>query len=145
MSYQGHERHRRRRGKDPDGSRQRGTDPDGSRRREPRQERDTGTYWAGGGDQNAPAWPGATDYQDPAAYRDSAGPCLPQNGGPEAVGGYQGGFPGGGYEDPGAFPGTAARQGAGYPGSAPFPGSPPVRRPGAGYPGTEYDGSGYPA
>ena len=144
MSYQGHERHRRRRGKDPDGS----------RRREPRQERDTGTYWAGGGNQNAPAWPGATDYQDPAAYRDSA---FSQNGGPEAVGGYQGGFPGGGYEDPRAFPGTAGRQGAGYPGSAPFPGSgyPATEDPGSGYsaaedPGsgysaTEDDGSGYPA
>jgi len=154
MSYQGHERHRRRRGKDPDGSRRHGTDPDGSRRREPRQERDTGTYWAGGGNQNAPAWPGATDYQDPAAYRDSA---FSQNGGPEAVGGYQGGFPGGGYEDPRAFPGTAGRQGAGYPGSAPFPGSgyPATEDPGSGYsaaedPGsgysaTEDDGSGYPA
>ncbi len=127
MSYQGHERHRRRRGKDPDGS----------RRREPQQDRDTGTYWAGGGNQNAPAWPGATDYQDPAAYRDSGDSAHSQNGGPEAVGGYQGGFPGGGYEDPGAFPGTAARQGAGYPGSAPFPGR--------GYPATEDDGSGYPA
>ena len=154
MSYQGHERHRRRRGKDPDGSRRHGTDPDGSRRREARQERDTGTYWAGGGNQNAPAWPGATDYQDPAAYRDSA---FSQNGGPEAVGGYQGGFPGGGYEDPRAFPGTAGRQGAGYPGSAPFPGSgyPATEDPGSGYsaaedPGsgysaTEDDGSGYPA
>ena len=154
MSYQGHERHRRRGGKDPDGSRRHGTDPDGSRRREARQERDTGTYWAGGGNQNAPAWPGATDYQDPAAYRDSA---FSQNGGPEAVGGYQGGFPGGGYEDPRAFPGTAGRQGAGYPGSAPFPGSgyPATEDPGSGYsaaedPGsgysaTEDDGSGYPA
>jgi DMSO/TMAO reductase YedYZ molybdopterin-dependent catalytic subunit len=143
MSYQGHERHRRRHGKDPDGSRRHGTDPDGSRRREPRQERDTGTYWAGGGDQNAPAWPGATDYQDPAAYRDSGDPAFSQNRGPEAVGGYQGGFTGGGYEDPGAFPGTAARQGAGYPGSAPLPGSAPF--PGSGSLATGYDGSGYPA
>jgi DMSO/TMAO reductase YedYZ molybdopterin-dependent catalytic subunit len=134
MSYQGHERHRRRRGKDPDGS----------RRRDPRQERDTVTYWAGGGNQNAPAWPGATDYQDPAAYRDSA---FSQNGGPEAVGGYQGGFPGGGYEDPRAFPGTAGRQGARYPGSAPFPGSgyPATEDPGSGYPATEDPGSGYSA
>ena len=154
MSYQGHERHRRRRGKDPDGSRRHGTDPEGSRRREARQERDTGTYWASGGNQNAPAWPGATDYQDPAAYRDSA---FSQNGGPEAVGGYQGGFPGGGYEDPEAFPGTAGRQGAEYPGFAAFPGSgyPATEDPGSGYsatehdryryPATEHDGSRYPA
>jgi DMSO/TMAO reductase YedYZ molybdopterin-dependent catalytic subunit len=127
MSYQGHERHRRRRGKDPDGSRP----------REPRQDRNTGTYWAGGGQQNGPARPGATDYQDPAAYRDSADSARSQNGGPEAAGGYQGGSPGGGYEDPGAFPGTAARQGAGDPGSAPFPGP--------GYPGNGYDGSRYPS
>jgi DMSO/TMAO reductase YedYZ molybdopterin-dependent catalytic subunit len=144
MSYQGHERHRRRRGKDPDGSRRHGTDPDGSRRREARQERDTGTYWASGGNQNAPAWPGATDYQDPAAYRDSA---FSQNGGPEAVGGYQGGFPGGGYEDPEAFPGTAGRQGAEYPGFAAFPGSgyPATEDPGSGYSATDHDSSRYPA
>ncbi len=127
MSYQGHERHRRRRGKDPDGSRP----------REPRQDRDTGTYWAGGSQQNGPAWPGATDYQDPAAYRDSGDSARSRNGGPEAAGGYRGGFPGGGYSGPGAFPGTAARQGAGDPGSAPFPGP--------GYPGNEDDGSRFPA
>ncbi len=126
MSYQGHERHRRRRGKDPDGSRP----------REPRQDRDTGTYWAGGGQQNGPAWPGATDYEDPDAYRESGDSARSQNGGPEAAGGYRGGFPGGGYSGPGAFPETAARQGAGYPGPAPFP------RPG--YPGHEYEGSDYP-
>ena len=74
MSYQGPERHRRPRGKSPDGPRP----------GDPQQERGTGGYWDAGDYRNqaptwpaAPkyqdpaAWPGATDYQDPAAHRDT--------------------------------------------------------------------------
>ena len=107
MSYQGPERHRRPRGKHPDGLR-----PGDSQ-----QDRGAGGYgdasvyrnqappWPAAPEYQDPAaWPGATDYQDPAAHRDTS--FFPS-------GSYRDGAPGGGYQNA-QYP-DAGHQNAGYP------------------------------
>jgi len=94
MSHHGPDRHRRPRGKSPD-------EP---RSRAPQQDRGIGASWPAGDCPNAPAWPGATAYQDPAPYPD---PTAHQDTGPfQEAGGYPGGHPGSGYQNAG-YRGTA--------------------------------------
>ena len=134
MSYQGPERHRRPRGKRPDGPRP----------GDPPQDRGTGGYWNAGDYRNqAPPWPGAPQYQDPAAwpgapqYQDPAArPAAPQHQDPAARPAAPQ------HQDPAAHQDTSFFPGGGYQDGAPGCGRQSAQDPDAGYQNAGYPGQG---
>ncbi len=102
----------------PDRRRHRGQAPDPSRHGQ--RSRNGGPPWESGGYPDAAAWPGATDYQDPAAHQDSAPfPRARASAGYQDPGAYQATDT---YQDPGGAYRVGTHRGARYGNGQAYPG-----------------------